>query len=825
MKRIISMFLIFTLLVTGTSIVVAEDTEQSNWSVSSINELKSYNQFRDEAFNNYTSPITRLDFIYLAVKVYELLDGKEIVIDTSISFTDTTDIYAIKGATVGITSGVGNNKFGASELLTREQLATFMIRVLTLLDLDINEMSIDKFDDDSVISTWAKEAVYLAKSNNIISGIGNNNVGPKDNATTEMALVISNRILKTNGYIPNENVVEDTSEAAEMNIGDYVQFGKYNDAPVLWRVIHKDENGNPLLFAEKAISYKAYDASGAAYSNYSRSNLGSNEWETSTIRRWLNSNKMSVDWIDNEPSLENVSHGNPYNKEPGFLTQNNFSTAEVNAILPVNHNVLLKDIDSIKNDSGSEYIKYGQYGESFINNNANAYKRNLTDSVFLLSMEEHYNYVSRNNLSVEATPTPEMMTMSDYIPHYVSLDKNVEYWLRTPSYHSNSSYQVYKCQNPDSAGAGYVYGSSGIRPAMYIENTKFTVLNDGGSLENPYVVQAKKSNIPQLLAYDFSTKRTFVTLEKNASEDIILSTNDSSISIEFLSQDTTIATVTDNGTITAKEYGATSIDVTVTQDGYLPTTQKIIVYVKEPGINIDNYVYYGSYNGEPILWKVIDIDNNGNPLLLSYYVISFKTFDTYSNDDSSIKETYVKGKSWHDSTLRQWLNASGMITWNQTPPSALNISDGNNPYDQESGFLSSEHFSSSELSNIIPTSHIGENTTDKMFLLSSSEANKYLSDRDILPFAKPTAEAVELETSDSYWISPAFGIDYWLRSSLEMNRIDSVKLDNFGHQAYSTTKSNNGTVGVRPTFRLDLSQATLLDGAGYNNYPYYVDFD
>lgn len=33
-----------------------------------------------------------------------------------------------------------------------------------------------------------------------------------------------------------------------LEIGDYVQFGEYYGAPIQWRVIHKDEEGNPLLF-------------------------------------------------------------------------------------------------------------------------------------------------------------------------------------------------------------------------------------------------------------------------------------------------------------------------------------------------------------------------------------------------------------------------------------------------------------------------------------------------------------------------------------------------------------------------------------------------
>jgi hypothetical protein len=49
---------------------------------------------------------------------------------------------------------------------------------------------------------------------------------------------------------------------AKVKIGTYIKFGKYNGQPILWRVIHNDENGNPVLFADRILSIKAFDASG-----------------------------------------------------------------------------------------------------------------------------------------------------------------------------------------------------------------------------------------------------------------------------------------------------------------------------------------------------------------------------------------------------------------------------------------------------------------------------------------------------------------------------------------------------------------------------------
>ena len=204
MKRIVSIILILMLGMASVPLNFAVTEEPSSWSVKAVEEMKAYGAFRADAFKAYKSSITRLDFIYIAVRVYELLSKEEIAVDSSVSFIDTTDLYALKGATVGITSGIGGGKFGPNELLTREQLATMMVKILTLLDLDMDEVAPEKFADDAEISNWAKQSIYLALSNHIISGVGNNKVDPKGVASTEMALVIANQILKNKGYVASE---------------------------------------------------------------------------------------------------------------------------------------------------------------------------------------------------------------------------------------------------------------------------------------------------------------------------------------------------------------------------------------------------------------------------------------------------------------------------------------------------------------------------------------------------------------------------------------------------------------------------------------------
>lgn len=164
----------------------------STWAQDDLEVLVDYSILKKDVFGKYQDTITRLDFIYLAVTLYETIMGEEIKVDPKISFVDTNDIYVLKGATIGITSGIGNGKFGTTVKLTREQLATMMVKAIELTGTPLSGTSF-KFADDSKISPYAKASIYKAYSSKFING-SNNMVNPKGNASIEQALLIFKNI-------------------------------------------------------------------------------------------------------------------------------------------------------------------------------------------------------------------------------------------------------------------------------------------------------------------------------------------------------------------------------------------------------------------------------------------------------------------------------------------------------------------------------------------------------------------------------------------------------------------------------------------------------
>lgn len=112
-------------------------------------------------------------------------------------------------------------------------------------------------------------------------------------------------------------------------------------------------------------------------------------------------------------------------------------------------------------------------------------------------------------------------------------------------------------------------------------------------------------------------------------------------------------------------------------------------------IEVGDYFNFGTYNGSTILWRCVDIDENG-VLLLSDKIICEKAFDgkgtvtTGSHGRTANNRRTTSGSGyWGDSNIRCWLNSdapTGEVVWTcGNSPSSSNVNG--NAYDNEAGFL------------------------------------------------------------------------------------------------------------------------------------------
>ncbi len=144
------------------------------------------------------------------------------------------------------------------------------------------------------------------------------------------------------------------------------------------------------------------------------------------------------------------------------------------------------------------------------------------------------------------------------------------------------------------------------------------------------------------------------------------------------------------------------------------------------GHKIGDEIVMGKYSGEDIVWTVKDKDDDGL-LLVSKYVIDAKSF----NDE-------FKPVKWEDCSLRKWLNSEFI--------------DGCFTEEEQDMIVTSKLVNNDNPINGIDG---GNDTEDKVFLLSIDEAYKYFEtdkDRQALPTEYAASQKVMTEEDGySYW--------------------------------------------------------------------------
>jgi hypothetical protein len=268
----------------------------------------------------------------------------------------------------------------------------------------------------------------------------------------------------------------------EIKKGDYIYFGKYNNNPILWRVINLDNDGDPLLWSEYILCNKTYDAAESGIygqtgenpytTDRNRQKYGSNKWENSNIREWLNSADQKVKWTTQPPTKDAV-YRNPYDTEAGFLT--NFTEKEKNAIKSTQHRVLLAEIDKSEADGGTEMHEFSfDYPNDAVQNYDSSYYKRINDKVFLLGIKDLARYVQKRGY--------------EWRKSEISQTSFSWFWTSSPC-SSDSSYIRFVGSDGDINGFNASTGSGGVVPALYLHQLSAIFTAGVGSLDNPYIIE------------------------------------------------------------------------------------------------------------------------------------------------------------------------------------------------------------------------------------------------------------------------------------------------------------------------------------------------
>ncbi len=214
MRKILSVVL--CLIIIG-QINFADSSKISAWAEDDVQLVKELNLFDERMSGRYQSPITRADFAYLGVILYQTLTGKKVSAGDA-SFPDTTDSYVLKAKNLGIVSGYPDGTFAPDNYITRQEIAKLFTMTLQKSGITLERDDDFEFADDTEIMSWAKKYVYLARGAGFISGVEGNRFDSDAYATREQSLVMVKRIIAK--YIPDLSKEQTYSSEDGLDIGD-----------------------------------------------------------------------------------------------------------------------------------------------------------------------------------------------------------------------------------------------------------------------------------------------------------------------------------------------------------------------------------------------------------------------------------------------------------------------------------------------------------------------------------------------------------------------------------------------------------------------------
>jgi hypothetical protein len=194
---------ILAILIILTSLTPAFATESdfSEWSKPYIEDIRSQNLYDLSIYRNYRENITRGEFAYLAVRLYERFKGVEATVGNA-QFQDTEDIWILKAKNTGIINGYPDDTFKPDKYIRRDELSAIFVNIFNKTNSSYAEKSNGRFNDDSKIADWSKDSVYTAKANGVVEGIGDNEFNPGGYVTKEQALTMISRIMNSNDIKP-----------------------------------------------------------------------------------------------------------------------------------------------------------------------------------------------------------------------------------------------------------------------------------------------------------------------------------------------------------------------------------------------------------------------------------------------------------------------------------------------------------------------------------------------------------------------------------------------------------------------------------------------
>lgn len=161
----------------------------SPWAEETIEKAETFGIIHSDKAYDYVSCIMREDFCEMIYNYLTLIPNGLSAVYAKNPFIDTDSECIAALNSLGIIKGKSETEFAPHDLLTREEAATIIFRLVKNVKTDFSQNdSYCVFDDSSEISDWADESIQAVVNSEIMNGVGDNKFAPKENYSVEQAI-------------------------------------------------------------------------------------------------------------------------------------------------------------------------------------------------------------------------------------------------------------------------------------------------------------------------------------------------------------------------------------------------------------------------------------------------------------------------------------------------------------------------------------------------------------------------------------------------------------------------------------------------------------
>ncbi len=158
-----------------------KDVAKGHWAREAVEYVLSKGYFKGTDWGNFepNRPISRAQFITVLARVAQV--DRNQYRGSQFNDVPANNFYAgyINWAQrVGLIKGVGDGKFEPNRTLTRQEMATILLRYIELEKLELSKADALHFNDEAAIANWAKVAVRSLTEMGVIKGMANGSFAP-----------------------------------------------------------------------------------------------------------------------------------------------------------------------------------------------------------------------------------------------------------------------------------------------------------------------------------------------------------------------------------------------------------------------------------------------------------------------------------------------------------------------------------------------------------------------------------------------------------------------------------------------------------------------